>query len=83
MVKRWSRSPPQDFRFTAKFLKIITYDKRLGDEYDIDNNLENDQQYSFKAVSPLFEKIHCLLAHLPLSMTSKGCIKKLEKLKSL
>jgi uncharacterized protein YecE (DUF72 family) len=31
MAKNWSKRSSQNFRFTAKFPKIITHDKRLKD----------------------------------------------------
>ncbi|MGA9845444.1 MAG: DUF72 domain-containing protein [Nitrososphaeraceae archaeon] len=31
MVKNWSKNTPDHFRFTAKFPKVITHDKRLKD----------------------------------------------------
>jgi uncharacterized protein YecE (DUF72 family) len=31
MVKNWSKKTPSHFRFTAKFPKVMTYDKRLKD----------------------------------------------------
>ncbi|MFZ0328998.1 MAG: DUF72 domain-containing protein [Nitrososphaeraceae archaeon] len=31
MVKNWSKKTPDHFRFTAKFPKVITHDKRLKD----------------------------------------------------
>ncbi len=37
MVRNWCRNSPQNFRFTAKFPKIITHDKRLK---DVDKELE-------------------------------------------
>ena len=30
-VKNWSKKTPKDFKFTAKFPKVITHDKRLKD----------------------------------------------------
>jgi uncharacterized protein YecE (DUF72 family) len=30
IVKNWYKRSPQNFRFTAKFPKIITHDKRLN-----------------------------------------------------
>ena len=31
MVQNWAKRTPDNFRFTAKFPKIITHDKRLRD----------------------------------------------------
>ena len=45
MVKHWHKRSTHNFRFTAKFPKIITHDKRLK---DVDKELEQ----FFEAFSP-------------------------------
>jgi uncharacterized protein YecE (DUF72 family) len=61
MVKNWVKKTPDNFRFTAKFPKVITHDKHLVDiDEEVDlflNNLES-----------LSEKTLALLIQLPPSM---------------
>ena len=45
MVKNWYKRTPENFRFTAKFPKVITHDKRLS---DFDGNQLN---YFFESIS--------------------------------
>jgi uncharacterized protein YecE (DUF72 family) len=62
MVKNWYNRTPKNFRFTAKFPKIITHDKRLI-------NFDEDQlEYFFDSMSELNEKLLALLIQLPPSM---------------
>ena len=62
MVKNWYKRTPENFRFTAKFPKIITHDKRL-------RNIDEDQLDSFfKSISELKEKLLTLLIQLPPSL---------------
>src|SRR5437870_5205945 len=61
MVRNWCRNSPQNFRFTAKFPKIITHDKRLK---DVDKELER----FFEAMRPLGGKTLALLIQLPPSL---------------
>jgi uncharacterized protein YecE (DUF72 family) len=61
MVKNWHKRSTQNFRFTAKFPKIITHDKRLK---DVDKELER----FFEAIRPLADKTLSLLIQLPPSL---------------
>jgi uncharacterized protein YecE (DUF72 family) len=62
MVKNWYKRTPENFRFTAKFPKVITHDKRL-------RNTDEDQlDYFFKSISELKEKLLMLLIQLPPSI---------------
>jgi uncharacterized protein YecE (DUF72 family) len=61
MVKNWCKKTPKSFRFTAKFPRVITHEKRLK---DVDNDLEQ----FFKAISPLSDKTLALLIQLPPSL---------------
>ncbi len=61
MVNNWAKRTPRNFRFTAKFPKVITHDKRLK---DVDKELE----YFFKAIAPLSHKTLALLIQLPPSL---------------
>ena len=58
MVKNWYKRSPQNFRFTAKFPKIITHDKRLK---DVDKELER----FLEPIRPLADKTLALLIQLP------------------
>jgi uncharacterized protein YecE (DUF72 family) len=61
MVKNWFRKTPNNFRFTAKFPKIITHDKHLVDiDEEVDLFLNN--------IEPLTEKTLALLIQLPPSI---------------
>ena len=62
MVKNWFRRTPENFRFTAKFPKVITHDKRLL------NFDENQLSYFFESISELKEKLLALLIQLPPSI---------------
>jgi uncharacterized protein YecE (DUF72 family) len=61
MVKNWAKKTPDNFKFTAKFPKIITHDKHL---VDVDEDV-----YTFLSnMEPLQEKTLALLIQLPPSM---------------
>jgi uncharacterized protein YecE (DUF72 family) len=61
MVKNWAKKTPDNFRFTAKFPKVITHDKHL---VDVD-----EEVYTFlNNIEPLQEKTLALLIQLPPSM---------------
>ncbi|HET6800483.1 MAG TPA: DUF72 domain-containing protein [Nitrososphaeraceae archaeon] len=60
-VKNWSKVTPSNFRFTAKFPKVITHEKRL-------KNVYNELRIFFKAMEPLHDKILALLIQLPPSL---------------
>lgn len=59
-VKNWSKRTPENFRFTAKFPKVITHDKRL--------NVIRELEYFLQALLPLQEKTLALLIQLPPSL---------------
>jgi hypothetical protein len=44
MVKNWCKRAPDNFRFTAKFPKVITHDKRL-------KNVEKELEYFLESIS--------------------------------
>ncbi|WP_201449306.1 DUF72 domain-containing protein [Nitrososphaera sp. AFS] len=58
MVMNWAKKTPNNFKFTAKFPKAITHDKRLK---DVDDELER----FFDAMEPLENKTLALLIQLP------------------
>lgn len=73
MVKNWSKRTPGNFRFSAKFPKVITHDKRL-------KNVDKDLELFFQAIDPLKSKTLALLIQLPPSLT---IIQGLEGLRQL
>jgi uncharacterized protein YecE (DUF72 family) len=73
MTKRWASLTPDNFRFTAKFPRSITHEKRLSDP-------ERQLRYFFDVMRPLRRKLLALLLQLPPSLTAKESLKKLEVL---
>jgi uncharacterized protein YecE (DUF72 family) len=72
-VRNWDKRTSEEFKFTAKFPKVITHDKRL-------ENVDKELEYFFEAVRPLQGKTLALLIQLPPSLEiSEG----LERLKEL
>lgn len=61
MVKNWALKTPKNFEFTAKFPKVIIHDKKLN---DVDEELE----HFFDAITPLENKTLALLIQLPPSL---------------
>ena len=60
-VKNWFKKTPERFRFTAKFPKSITHDKRL-------KNISKELEYFHQAMLPLKDKTLALLVQLPPSL---------------
>jgi uncharacterized protein YecE (DUF72 family) len=58
MVKNWNRKTHKDFRFTAKFPKVITHDKKL-------KNVEKELTMFYEAMMPLKDKLLALLIQFP------------------
>ena len=58
MVKNWARKTPDSFKFTAKFPKIITHDKKF-------KNVENELKLFYEAMMPLKDKLLALLIQFP------------------
>lgn len=58
MVKNWEKRTPDNFRFTAKFPKVITHDKRF-------KNVEKELELFYQRMEPLKNKILALLIQLP------------------
>lgn len=58
MVKNWARKTPANFRFTAKFPKIITHDKKL-------KNVEKELTLFYNVMKPLKNKLLALLIQFP------------------
>jgi uncharacterized protein YecE (DUF72 family) len=61
MIKNWFKKTPDNFRFTAKFPKIITHDKHLVD-------VEEEVELFLRNIKPLHDKTLALLIQLPPSM---------------
>jgi uncharacterized protein YecE (DUF72 family) len=61
MVKGWAMKTPKNFKFTAKFPKVITHDKKL-------NNVDDELELFFDAMAPLENKTLALLIQLPPSL---------------
>jgi len=57
MVKNWHKRSPQNFRFTAKFPKIITHDKRL-------KAVDKELGQFFEAMRPPADKTLALLIQI-------------------
>jgi uncharacterized protein YecE (DUF72 family) len=54
MVKNWSKKTPTHFRFTVKFPKVITHDKRL-------KGVEKELELFFSSMVYLEDKTLALL----------------------
>jgi len=64
MVKNWARRTPENFRFTAKFPKIITHEKKF-------KNVQGELELFYQRMAPLKEKLIALLIQLPPSYKLK------------
>jgi len=64
MVKNWARRTPENFRFTAKFPKIITHEKKF-------KNVQRELELFYQRMAPLKEKLIALLIQLPPSYKLK------------
>jgi uncharacterized protein YecE (DUF72 family) len=73
MTKRWASLTPDDFRFTAKFPRSVTHEKRLTEP-------EKELHYFFDVMRPLRNKLLALLLQPPPFFTAKEGLKKLEAL---
>ena len=60
-VKNWFKKTPENFKFTAKFPKVITHDKRLKD-------VSRELEYFHQSMLPLRDKTLALLIQLPPSL---------------
>ena len=73
MVNNWNKKTSKDFRFTAKFPKVITHVKRLK---EVDKELD----LFFEAINALSDKTLALLIQLPPSMQIKEGLDNLREL---
>jgi uncharacterized protein YecE (DUF72 family) len=76
MIKNWFKKTPDNFRFTAKFPKIITHDKHLVD-------VEKEVELFLRNMEPLHDKTLALLIQLPPSMQITPGLEGLRQLVSL
>ncbi|HZI70864.1 MAG TPA: DUF72 domain-containing protein, partial [Nitrososphaeraceae archaeon] len=60
-VKNWLKKTPENFKFTAKFPKVITHDKHLKD-------VSRELEHFLQSMIPLRDKILALLIQLPPSL---------------
>ena len=58
MVQNWANRTPDNFKFTAKFPKVITHEKKF-------RNVENELSQFYEAMIPLKKKLLALLIQLP------------------
>ena len=72
-VKNWCKKTPLNFKFTAKFPRVITHDKRLK---DVDKELEQ----FFEGIGPLCDKTLALLIQLPPSLQIFEGLERLREL---
>lgn len=61
MVNNWANKTPKDFKFTAKFPKVVTHEKRL-------KNVDKELDQFLEAFRPLSDKTLALLIQLPPSL---------------
>jgi uncharacterized protein YecE (DUF72 family) len=73
MVKNWAMKTPKNFKFTAKFPKVITHDKRLL-------NADKELERFFDAIGPLENKTLALLLQLPPSLQIFTGLERLREL---
>ena len=74
MTKRWASLTPNEFRFTAKFPRLITHEKSFL------LSLIKNFTISLMSRAPLRGKVLALLLQLPPSLTAKEGVKKLQAL---
>ena len=73
MAKKWNSETSENFRFTAKFPRSITHERRL-------ENIQKDLDEFFNVLQPLKQKISALLIQLPPSFSFDEAKPRLEKL---
>jgi uncharacterized protein YecE (DUF72 family) len=72
-VKNWFNKTPDNFKFTAKFPKVITHDKRLKD-------VSRELEHLIQSMQPLKEKTLALVIQLPPSLKIVEGIENLRQL---
>ena len=61
IVNNWAKRTPKNFKFTAKFPRGITHEKRL-------KHVDKELKQFFEAMGPLSDKMLALLIQLPPSL---------------
>jgi uncharacterized protein YecE (DUF72 family) len=72
MVKLWNARTPRNFRFSAKFPRVITHEKKF-------RNCEKELESFYKAMLPLKDKLLTLLIQFPPSFKIKEGLEALGK----
>ena len=67
----WNRRTPDNFRFTAKFPKVITHDKKF-------KNVEKELSLFYERMEPIKDKLLALLIQLPPSYELKDGLEDLR-----
>ena len=73
MVKNWCKKTSNHFRFTAKFPKVITHDKRLKD-------VEKEIESFFSSLANLEDQVFALLIQL---LPSMGIVEGMNSLRDI
>ena len=73
MVKNWAKRTPKNFKFTAKFPKVNTHEKRL-------KGIDEELGKFFDAMTPLEDKTLALLIQLPPSLQISEGLQSLRNL---
>ena len=73
MVNNWNTKTPKNFKFSAKFPRVITHEKRLK---EVDKELD----YFFEAMGRLSNKSLALLIQLPPSLHIHEGLERLREL---
>lgn len=72
MVRLWNTRTPPNFRFSAKFPRVITHEKKF-------HNCEKELELFYKAIEPLKNKLLTLLIQFPPSFKIKEGLDALGK----
>jgi uncharacterized protein YecE (DUF72 family) len=72
MVKLWNERTPSNFRFSAKFPRVITHEKKF-------QNCEKELELFYNAMEPLKDKLLTLLIQFPPSFKIKEGLDALGK----
>ncbi|HEY7109062.1 MAG TPA: DUF72 domain-containing protein [Nitrososphaeraceae archaeon] len=72
VVKNWYRKTPLNFKFTAKFPRVITHDKMLV-------NVKDEMNYFLESMRELGDKLLCLIIQMPTSVNISEGLELLER----
>jgi uncharacterized protein YecE (DUF72 family) len=73
IVNNWAKRTPKNFKFTAKFPRAITHEKRL-------KHVDKELKQFFEAMGPLSDKMLALLIQLPPSLQIHEGLQSLREL---